>query len=234
MVFELSNVCNLACVMCSGHQSSRIRKHREMLPPLHVPYDAEFVRQIEEFLPHLETARFYGGEPLLNQLNFELLDRMQPSTECWFGTNGTVWNERVAGLFLRHRPKVFVSLDAITPSAVERVRVGADIDDILRNIHSMRPFVSYLAIAMCLMRTTIEEIGPMARFCTMHRLNLHFNQVHQPEQYALPAAPLEELEAAAESMLRVRESLIGLSSENEQRLNDAYSWVLELRERAAS
>ena len=36
---ELSNQCNLECIMCEGRLSSGIRKNRENLPPLPMIYD---------------------------------------------------------------------------------------------------------------------------------------------------------------------------------------------------
>ena len=57
MEFELSNKCNLECVMCKGELSSTIRKNREKLPPLANPYDSRFVDQLEAFIPHLEEAK---------------------------------------------------------------------------------------------------------------------------------------------------------------------------------
>lgn len=60
---ELSNQCNLECIMCSGLLSSGIRKNRDNLPPLPQIYDQTFVEQLKEFIPHLEELRFNGGEP---------------------------------------------------------------------------------------------------------------------------------------------------------------------------
>ncbi len=61
MEFELSNTCNLECEMCSGDFSSLIRKNREGRSALENPYDSAFVKQLEEFIPHLEEVKFYGG-----------------------------------------------------------------------------------------------------------------------------------------------------------------------------
>lgn len=38
MEFELSNLCNLECTMCTGLLSSSIRAKRDKLPPLKSPY----------------------------------------------------------------------------------------------------------------------------------------------------------------------------------------------------
>lgn len=56
-VFEISNTCNLECIMCGGKWSSAIRKNREQLPAIKHPYDAGFVEQLKEFLPHLKTMK---------------------------------------------------------------------------------------------------------------------------------------------------------------------------------
>ena len=37
MDFELSNKCNLECIICRGERSSSIRKNREKLPPIESP-----------------------------------------------------------------------------------------------------------------------------------------------------------------------------------------------------
>ena len=76
MEFQLSNTCNLQCVMCNGHLSSSIRKHRDKLPPLPQVYDANFVAQLKEFIPHLEHTTFSGGEPFLINIYFDIWDKM--------------------------------------------------------------------------------------------------------------------------------------------------------------
>ncbi|MEM7396666.1 MAG: SPASM domain-containing protein, partial [Verrucomicrobiota bacterium] len=63
MEFSLSNTCNLECVMCSGALSSSIRQNRDKLPPIPNVYDDAFVEQLEDFIPSLIIAKFYGGEP---------------------------------------------------------------------------------------------------------------------------------------------------------------------------
>ncbi len=76
MEFELSNVCNLECEMCSGEFSSLIRAKREKLPPIVSVYDAAFVDQLEEFIPYLEEVKFYGGEPFLIDIYYDIWERI--------------------------------------------------------------------------------------------------------------------------------------------------------------
>ena len=69
---ELSNNCNLECIMCSGDFSSEIRRNREKKPPVENMYDDKFVEEIEELIPHLENIKFYGGEPFLIDIYYEI------------------------------------------------------------------------------------------------------------------------------------------------------------------
>ena len=64
MAFGLSNTCNLACVMCGGNLSSRLRA-LEGRPRLEPAYGDRFFAELEEFLPHVRRTEFRGGEPFL-------------------------------------------------------------------------------------------------------------------------------------------------------------------------
>ena len=70
--FELDNTCNLECTMCFGEFSSSIRKNRENKPPLLSAYNDAFVDQLEEFIPNLHSTRFFGGEPFLIDIYYNI------------------------------------------------------------------------------------------------------------------------------------------------------------------
>jgi MoaA/NifB/PqqE/SkfB family radical SAM enzyme len=72
MEFELSNECNLECVMCNGSFSSSIRKNREKLPPIISPYNDDFVNELDAFIPHLTDAKFLGGEPFMIEIYLKI------------------------------------------------------------------------------------------------------------------------------------------------------------------
>lgn len=93
--FEISNKCNLECIMCTGENSSSIRENREKLPNLNSVYDKHFVEQIKEFIPHIEEARFTGGEPFLINLYYdiwELIIKYNPKTNIIIVTNASILN----------------------------------------------------------------------------------------------------------------------------------------------
>ena len=95
--FELSNECNLECVMCRGEFSSAIRKNREKLPPILSVYDDAFILQLEEFIPYLTHSHFLGGEPFLIPICLNIWERMgklNPAMRISIQTNGTILTER--------------------------------------------------------------------------------------------------------------------------------------------
>ena len=163
---NISNSCNLQCVMCSGDYSTSIRIHRERRPPLPKVYDEQFFDDLAEFLPHLETVSFTGGEPFLvpeYPRIWEMLAACNPEVRAAVTTNGTQWNDRVEHALGLLRFNVFVSIDGGTKASFERCRVGADWDEVRANLDR---FVDYtrrvgttLTIYHCLMPQNYEDFG---------------------------------------------------------------------------
>ncbi len=136
MEFELENTCNLECVMCSGLFSSSIRKNREHLPPIPTPYDNEFVQQLEEFIPHLTHANFFGGEPFLVEIYLKIWEKMaqlNPQMNVWVTTNGTILNNRIKQLLERMRLNLTISIDSIEKETYEKIRVNSVFERMMEN-----------------------------------------------------------------------------------------------------
>ena len=122
MEFEMSNQCNLECIMCNGYVSSSIRQNRDKLPPVHSPYDEKFVTQLRPFIPHLREAKFFGGEPFLIPLYFKMWDAMMeinPSINIFVITNGTVLTDKVKTLLSLGNFELAVSIDSIRKDRYE-------------------------------------------------------------------------------------------------------------------
>ena len=121
MEFELSNACNLECVMCNGFFSSSIRKNRERLEPKRSPYDDDFVEQLRPFLPALREAKFLGGEPFLNPLYFKIWDlilEVNPSIDTSITTNGSILNPKVKDVVRRLEPCIAISCESLNPKTL--------------------------------------------------------------------------------------------------------------------
>jgi MoaA/NifB/PqqE/SkfB family radical SAM enzyme len=201
MEFEITNVCNLECVMCNGYYSSLIRKNREHLAPLKSPYDAGFVDQLEPFLPHLIEAKFLGGEPFLIQRYWEIWERflkINPNVTIPVTTNGTMLNDRVLSILKTLDFRIVLSIDSLVRDTYEAIRLNADYDEVMRHLHYFLEYMHAkgepLWMAVCPMRQNWREMPGMLAFCNENGARLAFNTVLYPESCSLRSLPAAELD----------------------------------------
>lgn len=86
--------CNLACTLCGPNASSLWRSELGMGKFSHREYTLEkneIVTEVEDYdFSKIEHVTFSGGEPLLNKSTLGILQRLNPSTNIHFHSNGTV------------------------------------------------------------------------------------------------------------------------------------------------
>lgn len=209
MDFTLSNVCNLACTMCYGALSSTIRAQRDQLPPLPRVYDERFFSDLREFLPHLRRATFMGGEPFLAGENYRIWDMMIEEAldfPCSVITNGTQWSARMERILEAIPMHISVSIDGVSKSVVESIRMNADFDRVMENTRRIHAYTrergTRMSLMFCLMQQNRHEFGAYLEFADELDVDVDMNVVVDPEQcslYSLGSAGLrcvtEELEA---------------------------------------
>ena len=192
MEFELSNECNLGCIMCTGEFSSFIRKHVEKLPPIPSVYDSEFIRQLEEFIPYLEETKFYGGEPFLVPIYQEIWDliiKLNPKTRISVQTNATILTERIKNLLEGGMFHINVSIDSLQKERYESIRRNAVFEKVMENIRHLRAYTlrknTFFGLSFCLMRNNWDEAPDFIRFCNALGCKAYFHTVHTPRPLAL-------------------------------------------------
>lgn len=197
---ELSNLCNLACVMCNGNLSSRIRRERDHLPPLESPYDASFVEQVAEVLPHLRELRFNGGEPLLQPIVHQICERvgdLRPDLKVTIATNGTVLNSKVERMLDRCNIHINLSIDSLVPERYEQIRVHADFGEMMENFETFRSYCQANDRTLCVManpmRMNWSELSDYVWWCNERDVDLWFNTIREPRDLALHSLPAAEL-----------------------------------------
>lgn len=198
---ELSNTCNLECVMCIGELSSSIRKNREHLPPIHSPYDDAFVEQLEEFIPHLKELRFNGGEPFLINTVYEIfkkVEKLNPGLKITIATNGTVLNNKVKEWLNKLNIHINFSLDSLTPSIYESIRVNAKFERVIEHFKFYHTYCKTNKRTLCVMvnpmRNNWHEMPDFIRFVNSHNVNIWFNTIHRPVEWSIWSLSAEELE----------------------------------------
>ncbi len=192
MEFELSNTCNLECVMCKGELSSTIRKNRELLPPLELPYNESFVEQLAEFLPHLKEAKFLGGEPFLIPIYYKIWEKIievNPDIKITVTTNGTVWNKRVQRIIESLHFNIIMSIDAFSKEAYDAIRIGSDFEKVMTNFEHFRNYTqarkSYMGVSVNPLRKNWSEIKNYVDICNEKDVYLWFNTIVYPFDEAL-------------------------------------------------
>ena len=204
MEFELSNLCNLACIMCKGSLSSKIRKDREQLEPLKSPYDDKFIEQLKEFLPHLKEARFNGGEPFLQQMCWKAWDaiaEINPKILITVATNGTLLTDKMKATMEKCRFRINVSLDSLDPKTYETIRVGSTFSTVIENLKWYREYCkrknTILSVLVNPMRMNWKEMPEYVKWCTENGYHLWFNTIWRPRHLAiwtLKSSQIEEIQ----------------------------------------
>lgn len=203
MEFELSNVCNLECEMCSGEFSSLIRAKREKLPPIVSVYDAGFVEQLEEFIPFLEEVKFYGGEPFLIDIYYDIWERIMrinPAVRISVQTNATVLNNRVKNILEHTNFHINISLDSLQKETYESIRKNAVFERVMENLDYFYNYCkaknTFFGISVCAMRQNWRELPAFInRFNTLD-VPVYFHTVLDPYHLSLRSMKPEELSEA--------------------------------------
>lgn len=198
--FELSNICNLECAMCFGEFSSLIRKNRDQLPALPMYYDDAFVDQLEPFLPHLWDAKFFGGEPFLVPIYYDIWERMiqiNPNTIIHITTNGTVLNEKVKRVLEKLNVVLILSIDSFEKETYEAIRKNANYDRVMENMKYFEKVAkekqTLLNLAVCPMTLNWREIPRIVQYCNEKEIYIYFNTVWYPYELSIRSLSTAEL-----------------------------------------
>lgn len=204
---ELSNQCNLECVMCEGRLSSGIRKNRDKLPPLPQIYDETFLQQIREYIPQLEEIRFNGGEPFAQQIVYDICmiaNEINPSLKINIATNGTVYNKRVREMMDKCNLHLNISIDSLQKQNYESIRINGNFDELMDNFQIFRKYSKDNNRNLCVMvnpmRSNWIEMPDFVRFATKNDVFLWYNTIHHPEHLSLWSLPSSELSHILETL----------------------------------
>lgn len=240
MDFELFNTCNLECIMCRGEFSSTIRKNREGLPPIGSPYDDAFFDQLEEFIPHLKSSHFLGGEPFLIPQYVDLWERMaklNPGMSVSVQTNGTVLNGRIRKLLDEMDFHLSLSMDSIVADNFEVVRKNAKYDRVIEHLKFFREYTrsrnTLLTFSYCPMPQNWKELPDVIHFCNGYNMPVKFNTVETPPECSLAnlgATELTEIVAYLESFVHPESNPV--EAQNRQSYLDQIAQIKGWEEKA--
>lgn len=193
ITLEISNTCNLECVMCIGDYSSSIRKNREYLTAKKDVYPDDFFEQLKPFLKQLKTIRLQGGEPFLIEDYYKIIEYLNKNNQhckIYIQSNGTIFNNRVKTLFSSSK-NIFlsISIDGFTQDSYEKIRVNAKFKIVIRNIKLFGDVTkrnkSQLNINFCLMKDNWQDIPLLFDFCNTNQYTMSIIPVEYPTYLSL-------------------------------------------------
>lgn len=162
LVFELTNACNLNCVMC-GRNAADFKL---------TSFDMDVFRSFEPIMDYVEEVTLMGwGEPTIHPHFKEMLDIIHKhGTRAYFCTNGMSLAKIKDSLFDYEVDVFGVSLDGATQETNGRIRKGSDLNAIAANLKDIveekkrrglkYPWINFV---FCAMQSNIEELPDLVK-----------------------------------------------------------------------
>ena len=148
--FEISNLCNMECPMCMGYLSSKhaANRDKDIYVPPNIFDDDEnldhLIKELKEFIPHLEEMRFVGGEPLAHKAMFKIakvIYNIKPELRLTICTNGSIYNKKVEKLCKENNVHFSFSIDTVIPEEYHQIRIGGKYDSTYSNINKIKNLI---------------------------------------------------------------------------------------------
>jgi len=245
MDFRFSNLCNLRCRTCNHNSSSKWYKDEKKLNP---DYNKPVIMKAgryeldvwEQILPHIdsiESVYFAGGEPLLMDEHYWLLEelgkRNKFDVKLFYNTNFTAVTQKKRHLFDYwkdfKRITICASLDA-TGARAEYLRKDTQWNKIVDNITLLKKTLAHIDFKI---QCTVSIINCL-HVCDFHRESVeqgfitvdefHTNLVLEPEYQRLDIAPESFKEKIKTKYLNHIHWLIA-NNANEQTINEFYKLI---------
>lgn len=157
IVFELTNSCNLNCIMC-GRNASNFNLTQ---------LDMNWFNALEPLFDTVEEVTLLGwGEPTTHPHFPEMLKRINlHAARKYFCTNGMLLDELTDTIFDATVDVFAVSMDGASPETNDSIRKGSDLEKINKNLREIvrikrsnnltYPYINYV---FCAMKRNLNEL----------------------------------------------------------------------------
>jgi organic radical activating enzyme len=197
---RLGHTCNIKCVMCSPHDSSRWVADQKKIYPLlqhptlkkHMSWDQsnfnnywyenpEFWEQIYAQIPNLQQVYFAGGEPLMIKEHKEFVKEIvrrgyQDRIQLRYNSNGLLLDDEIIEIWKDFKEVKFgFSIDAVGERN-HYIRFPSDWDTIVKNLHKLdnAPSNIHTSIATAIQIMNIKHLPDFAKW----KIEQGFNRIN--------------------------------------------------------
>lgn len=183
LVLELTNACNLNCIMCG-------RNAAEFKPTF---FQMEWFSYLESLFDTIEEVTLMGwGEPTVHPHFEEMLARIdQHAAKKYFCTNGMRLHRLMPAIFQYKVDLIGVSLDGATAETNNRIRRGSDLNHIVSSLkeieyqkRSLGVTYPYINFVFCAMKSNLHELPDLVRLAAdigLEEVKVVFLTVFQQE-----------------------------------------------------
>ena len=160
LVLELTNACNLNCIMCGRNESSFTKNF----------FDISYLYRLEPALSYVEEVTLFGwGEPTIHPRFKDILEFLNNfPVKKYFVTNGTTLHKIEDLLFYFKVDIMAVSLDGACETTNDKIRRGGSFNKIVSSLKKIaakkrenRLNYPYINFVMTLMKSNLYELPEM-------------------------------------------------------------------------
>lgn len=210
--FQLTNLCNLKCLMCSEGSSSSILAENKLLK-INTSGSRDYsitVKEIQEMKTWMQSKpkmiRLCGGEPMMvaeikQAIQWGLSNGLLDNTELHITTNATKLDDEWLDILSKIKNlRIMISVDAVG-QLNDYIRYGSDWDTIVTNIEKMSQIPNVnLVIHATIQNLNILYIDKLILWCKEHNYYFDYGLIEQPAIYSLSNLPMELIEQAKENL----------------------------------
>lgn len=162
LVFELTNACNLNCIMCG-------RNAVKFTPTF---FKLDWLEKFSPVMNKVEEVSLFGwGEPTVHPQFAEILAWLDKyPVRKYFCTNGMRLGDLKDDIFNHHVDIIAISLDGARADTNNKIRRGGNFDKIINNLKAIvaekrrrgldRPYMNFV---FCAMTTNYKELPDLVR-----------------------------------------------------------------------
>ncbi len=162
VVLELTNACNLKCVMCGRDETGFNSRF----------FDILYLKKLNNVLEHAEEVTLFGwGEPTIHPKFVDILEYVnQFPVRKYFVTNGTRLKTIKNAIFDNKVDIIAISLDGASALTNDKIRVGANFEDIVAGLTSVveekikrKSSFPYMNFVFTAMQSNLHELPEMIK-----------------------------------------------------------------------
>lgn len=223
---KLGNICNSKCRICSSFASSQWVAEESKWEPetahlkkainkqgMWPQTNNDFWTDIDYHLKHVEKLEFYGGEPLLIDKHFEILQKVIDAGRAdqvmlSYNTNGSIYPEKHIDLWKQFKKvELFFSIDDVY-DRFNYIRHPGNFQEVMDNFNKFRHLAmdprngNYdIGIFQTISIYNICDVLELTKYVhdfVDHKMPIHYNMVFTPAHNSPKALPKEAKQALTE------------------------------------